>query len=348
MYKNYFFIIAFGFFALSNSAQTVFYSENFQGTNNWTLNTPMGTEGADPNFFTISANEGGVLPPGCGVANNGNNTLHVTSVFNPSGGASYDAGGLCGFLFCPQTDRRAESATINCSAYSSIILSFNFISLGQALIDNASVLYFDGTNWTTLVNSIKSTTCGNGQGQWTAYSVPLPSSANNNSNVKIGFRWVNNDDGVGTDPSFAVDEIKLTGTTASPNAPQPSFTVATTACSNDTLSLNGTATNGPTSWQWQSNPSGPVFTSPTSQNTSVLFSAGGTYTITLTATNGAGSGSATQVVIITTAPQATASNAGPYCTGDIINLFSSGGGTYTWSGPMSFSSTQQKIGRAHV
>ncbi|MCZ2141517.1 MAG: hypothetical protein LC096_09040, partial [Bacteroidia bacterium] len=47
------------------------------------------------------------------------------------------------------------------------------------------------------------------QGLWTSYTIQLPPSANNNPNVKIGFGWVNNDDGLGTDPSFAVDDITL-------------------------------------------------------------------------------------------------------------------------------------------
>lgn len=87
----------------------------------------------------VSDDEGGVLPPGCGVADNGNNTLYVTSVFCPTCGASYDAGGLCGILFCPQTNRRAESPVINCTGHSSITLAFNYISNGDGLPDNASL-----------------------------------------------------------------------------------------------------------------------------------------------------------------------------------------------------------------
>lgn len=34
----------------------------------------------------------------------------------------------------------------------------------------------------------KSINCGGGQGRWTQYSIALPASANNNPNVKIGFR----------------------------------------------------------------------------------------------------------------------------------------------------------------
>jgi hypothetical protein len=341
LFSNLLFL--FFFSSLFSNAQTIFYSENFQGTHNWTLNTSMGAEGTDPNFFKVSANEGGVLPPGCGVANNGNNTLHITSVFNSNGGASYDAGGLCGLLFCPLTNRRAESPTINCSGKTSISLSFNFISVGQGLIDNASILYYDGAAWSTLVNSIKSNVCGNGQGQWTNYSVALPASADNNPMVKIGFKWENNDDGVGSDPSFAADEITLSGNTSGGAAPVPNFSFAANACSMDTLLLNGTATNNPTSWLWQVSPSGPIILNSASQNTSIVFPTSGTYTITLTASNGSGSNSTTQLINVSTSPSTAASNNGPYCQGETIFLTATGtpNNTFTWTGPSAFSSTQQ-------
>jgi len=47
----------------------------------------------------------------------------------------------------------------------------------------------------------------------------LPASANNNPNVKIGFRWINNDDGDATDPSFAVDDIVLSHADTGDNTP---------------------------------------------------------------------------------------------------------------------------------
>jgi hypothetical protein len=39
--------------------------------------------------------------------------------------------------------------------------------------------------------------------------VNLPASCNNNPNLKIGFVWTNNDDGVGTDPSVAINDISI-------------------------------------------------------------------------------------------------------------------------------------------
>lgn len=200
---------------VSSALQTyTLYTQDFEGTHGWTLNVVTGTQGADPNFWTVSDNEGGVLPPGCGVATNGNKTLHVTSVFNPSGGASYDAGGLCGFLFCPQACSRSQSPAFSTLTYSATKLEFDFIANGDALNDNASVWYNSGSGWTLLTSSIKSTTCGGGQGQWTHYSASLPASCDNNAAVQVGINWINNDDGVGTDPSVAINNVLITGKAA--------------------------------------------------------------------------------------------------------------------------------------
>lgn len=108
----------------------VLYSQDFEGAHGWTLNVPTGEQGEDPNFWVVSDNEGGVLPPGCAVTSNSDKTLHITSVFNPSGGAAYDAGGLCGILFCPQANSRAESPAFSTVGYSNINLSFDYIAGG--------------------------------------------------------------------------------------------------------------------------------------------------------------------------------------------------------------------------
>ena len=188
---------------------TVLYSQDFEGAHGWTLNVVTGTQGADPNFWVVSDNEGGVTPPGCGINVNGDKTLHVTSVFNPSGGAAYDAGGLCGFLFCPQSNSRAESPAFSTVGYSDIHFSFDYIAGGEGLDDNASVWINTGSGWTLLVASLKSPVCSSGAGQWTHYSATLPVSAENKSSVKIGFGWVNNDDGIGTNPSVAINNVKV-------------------------------------------------------------------------------------------------------------------------------------------
>jgi len=207
-------------------ATSTIYLEDFDSiVQTWTLNVVSGVNGADSNFWVINDNEGGVAPTGCGTANNGDNTLHITSVFNPAGGAAYNAGGLCGILpppfgGCPQTSLRAESPAISTIGNSNLNLSFDFISAGDALLDNASVFYNDGSGWTLLTASVKSLCCGSVpcvggvQGEWTSYSMALPASCNNIPNLRIGINWENNDDTTGTDPSVAINNVRITSASA--------------------------------------------------------------------------------------------------------------------------------------
>lgn len=189
-----------------------FYFETFDGAPSWTLNQSTGVNGADNNFWEIDANEGGVDPGGCGVANNGNSTLHITSVFLPTGGAAYDAGGFCGLLFCPETNMAASSGPISTIGRTNITFGFDYIANGDALLDNASVEYSTngGATYAVIDPSIKSAVCGGGQGLWTAASYTLPASAENVPDVRLRFNWTNNDDGVGTDPSVAINDVYLT------------------------------------------------------------------------------------------------------------------------------------------
>lgn len=217
--NSYYRSIAYG-----NNPSASIYSEDFgtacaTGTPTatafgWTQTS--GANGADANVWYVTARESGLTSGTCGqdctTGGPSDRTLHVGSATTSLGdiGAAYDAGGLCGFLTCPLTDKRIESPTINCSGRNNLSLGFRYMENGAGTNDNATLWYFDGTTWSQLSDPPKTATgCGSGQGLWTAYSVALPASANNNANVKIGFRWVNNDDGAGTDPSFAVDSIRV-------------------------------------------------------------------------------------------------------------------------------------------
>ena len=218
----------------------VFYTENFgtgcnqgnlangtvTGTGTWTV-TNTGANGGGANQWFISATEAGMGVGNCGdgcLATGGNNrTLHVANVANgtaacffcPSGdcGAAY-ADGTTDFGFCPGSmdptmNKRAESPIINCSGQSGITLDMVYMFGGQPGVDFCTVEYFDGVVWSTLGVPAQTATCGGGQGLWTAFSAALPASANNNPNVKIGFRWQQVVDDGGVDPSFAVDDIEL-------------------------------------------------------------------------------------------------------------------------------------------
>jgi gliding motility-associated-like protein len=348
-------LLCAGFFlscAIALDAQTVIWSDNFDngctanctaigyngGNGAWTQ-TVTGAEGADPNLWYVSCAENGhtnnVCGSGCQPASATSTlaTLHVGSHPNSFGdiGAAYDAGGLCGFWTCPQTDRRIESPTINLTGQSTITLNFDYIEMGSGTTDDATVWYFDGTTWTLLVNTPATpVNCPGGQGRWTTFSIPLPASANNNANVRIGFRWVNNDDGVGTDPSFAVDNMTLT-VPSSPAGPVAAFTPsATSVCVGQGVNFTDNSTGSPTSWLW-SFPSASPSSAVTQNVSTVIWSAAGTYTVTLTATNASGSNTATTVITVNPNPTVTVTSSQQViCPGQTTNLTATGASTYAW------------------
>ncbi|MFN8353214.1 MAG: hypothetical protein U0Y10_02105 [Spirosomataceae bacterium] len=106
-------------------------------------------------------------------------------------------------------------------------------------------------------------------------------------------------------------------------------------CVGASLCLTGSG-GGTYSWR------GPNGFSSTAQNpcrSSVTTSDAGVYSLTVSLTTGC-SASATVSVGVNTAT-ATASSNSPVCTGTIINLSSTGGGLYSWTGSAGFSSTAE-------
>lgn len=204
-------------------AQTVIWQETFDGTGNWgTLNIPAGAEGCNANPFFISCQENGNAPGSCGTGCGTDKTLHTSSVAYGDVGAAYDAGGgsACGGLLAclfgglcnTITDRRSSSATISTVGYTTLSLELDYIENGSGSADNAYSEYStnNGSTWTTLLDMPKTNNAGcGGQGRWTHISIPLPASCENIATLRIAFHWVNNNDGAGTDPSFAVDDVQI-------------------------------------------------------------------------------------------------------------------------------------------
>ena len=335
----------------SLQAQVTFWTEDFgtgcnqgqlanavTGTNGtWTIVT-TGTNGSNANTWYISATENGNAAGACGTGCGTDRTLHLGNIdllggmIPADGGASYYAGGLGG----EETNVRSESPTINCSGYNTITLDFLYIENGDGTLDNATLWYYDGSTWALLVDLPKTPfgSCSP-QGQWTAYSIALPASANNNANVKIAFNWTNNADGSGTDPSFAVDDITLTVPSAG-SPPVADFTVIdTNICVGDCIDFTDASTNTPTSWDWTF-PGGTPNSSNIQNPVNICYNIAGDYESKLVVHNASGSDSITQTIHVYAIPTAGISSTDTtICNGDNITLTALGGGTYFWGGGQS-------------
>ncbi|MCX7954490.1 MAG: gliding motility-associated C-terminal domain-containing protein [Bacteroidales bacterium] len=118
--------------------------------------------------------------------------------------------------------------------------------------------------------------------------------------------------------------------------PNASATSNSGICSGQTLQLNA---SGGSSYQW----SGPNNFSSTQQNPSIPNAQSihsGTYYVTVTNSYGCTATASTNVVI-NSLPNITINSNSPICSGQSLNLYSSGGTSYQWSGPNGFSSNQQ-------
>ncbi len=179
----------------------------------WTV-TETGTNYSTANIWYVSAAENGNNAGECGSGCGNDRTLHIGSDPSVMGdiGAAYFEGlaSFCNLFGCGATDKRVESPVLDCTGLSNIVLEFLYIEGGNT-IDNATLWYYDGSAWSQIANMPKTVGACSPQGTWTLYNITLPVSAENNPNVKIGFRWINNDNGVASDPSIAVDDILVTG-----------------------------------------------------------------------------------------------------------------------------------------
>ncbi len=111
-------------------------------------------------------------------------------------------------------------------------------------------------------------------------------------------------------------------------------------CAGEQLLLQGTSSGTSTPvYNW----TGPAGYTSSVQNPTDATAAGN-YTLTVTA-NGCSSEIASTTVIVHALPTAVASNAGPYCVGDVIQLTGTttnpAGATYQWTGPNGFTSSVQ-------
>ena len=238
---------------LSFYAQNIIWQDDFENPATWTLNSSIGANGIDANNWVISDAEGGVAAGNCGVASNGNKTLHVScqGAWCVGSGATYNAGdGGLGFIDATTNKRAFNSANINTMNTGVLNLSFDYIGIGQPGADFGNVVYSvdGGSNWSVLQAINSGTTCASGQGLWGNIVALLPASCSNISTLRIGFEWHNDNDGAGSDPSIAINNVKITSPV------QPSVTASyllssNSPCIGDCISITNTST-GSNTFAW--------------------------------------------------------------------------------------------------
>ena len=228
-------LISLSLFAVINAGAQGFWLENWTGSScsqgcttytgsngAWSI-VATGANGAAANLWYFSYQEEGMSQGQCGQAGSSGSPVsaHIGNVSTSPAAALICPSGDCGALNddysgspSTRTNTRLESPVIDCTGKNNITLSFNYILQGYPGHDSATVWYYNGASWSLLAKppATNNGPCS-GQGYWTRYSVALPSSANNNANVQIGFNWMNDTLGYADTytayPSIAVDSITL-------------------------------------------------------------------------------------------------------------------------------------------
>ncbi len=126
-----------------------------------------------------------------------------------------------------------------------------------------------------------------------------------------------------------------------PGAP-PAPTVSandTTVCVGQSITLTATSSIGGATFTW----TGPGLTSTSATVTlnPAQVNQSGTYAVTATSSGCTGPATLINVSVFALPIVNASSQSSPYCSGTSIVLSGSGGGNYSWSGPGSFSSSQQ-------
>lgn len=163
-------------------------------------------------------------------------------------------------------------------------------------------------------------------------SLSVSSGSLNGSTLQIVIRVKNSD----VTERYYFDNVKMTGTSSATSLTVSAAASGTISCSATSATLTATASASGATYSW----TGPNSFTSTAQ--SPVVTAGGTYTVTASL-NGC---TATASVVVSenkTAPDLTAAGGSLTCSSSVTITASSSvsGATYSWTGPNSFTSTQQ-------
>src|SRR5450759_5145427 len=260
------------------------------------------------------------------------NTINLTS----SGGISYSWGGPKGFINSAQNPSIPNVSTAMAGTYTVTVTAATGCKVTKTttVIVNALPIAIAGSNSPVCMGNIINLTSSGGTGyNWSGPNGFTSSAQNqpisNANTAKAG--------------AYTVTVTAATGCTATNTTsvivnPLPIAIAGSNSpvCEGTTINLTS---SGGTGYSW----SGPDGFTSSKQNPPInnaTTAAAGAYKVTVTAATGCTATNTTSV-IVNALPIAIAGNNSPVCAGNTINLTSSGGTGYSWSGPNGFINSAQ-------
>lgn len=353
-------------------AQTVLFSETFDGTPAFQLNTADvggATASADNTWLINNVYAGGSGTVVClgfpfgftipttpaqpvAITNPNGNYLHITSVAAQNSGVLnccfLAADGLC----ANPASHFARMTTDVATGAGDVTLSFWWLCAGGA--SNYGEVYYStnsGASWNLISTPISQY---RNQPTWVQQSITLPAFSNQ-ATLRFGFRFNNGTTLSAQDPAFAVDDVRITSTAAAPPAiTMGALTGGLSYCAGTQLnvaySITGSFTAGNTFTAQLSDAAGS-FAAPVAIGSVMSTSAG---SIACTIPPGTAPGTAYRIRVVGSSPVTTSPDNGaditiaaaPYAGPDGNVTLCKNSGTYnlldymsgasacgTWTGP---------------
>lgn len=291
------------------------------------------------------------------------NTLNLTAT--STAGATYEWSGPNGYTSTDQNPTRNNAITTYAGTYTVTATLGTCTSTNQTTVVVNPTPVIGGSSFTNPTN------CGTSTGTivltgLTAGSSYTVSFVRDGGAPTVRNNVVANASGVLTISALAAGAytnifVTLNGCSSTPLAgtinlvdptPPATPTITTNApiCSGLTLTLEANTTSGAASYLWNG-PNGFTSTLANPSITNVTLAANGNYSVTATINGCTSPTTQVNITINPTPAVPTVSSNSPVCTGNTLNLNSNsttGGVSYSWTGPNGFISTVQNPTRSNV
>ncbi len=296
----------------SAAGNYTFITPNYLGCDSVVTLSLTVTPGIDPTFTILDSICSGATPPILPVTSNNG----ITGTWSPAVVSNTTTGT---YTFTPAAGQCANNTSVTITVRVHAVPTIAQMNVGS----NSPICA--GSTLNLYAN-------GGAFYEWSgpaSYAVTFQNPTRTNATVIMSGNYyvtVTTAAGCSSTATVPVTINPLPTATASNNGP---------LCVGSSLNLTS---GGGTGYQW-SGPSG--YSNPTQNPTinPVTTANAGTYRVTVT--NAAGCTSTAQTTLVVNAlPNATASNNGPLCAGETLNLNSGTGTGYSWSGPNYTNNTQ--------